>query len=62
MAEVGCKKAAAANEESVFSGAGKFTEEAKSAGEKIMADSPVANVGKTGKKPSVPSFTLEEEL
>ena len=32
LAEVGCKKAAAANVESVFSGAGKFTEEAKSTG------------------------------
>ena len=31
-AEVGCKKSAAANVESVFSGAGKFTDEAKSAG------------------------------
>ena len=31
VAEVGCKKGAAANVESVFSGAGKFTEEAKSA-------------------------------
>ena len=31
LAEVGCKKAAAANVESVFPGAGKFTEEAKSA-------------------------------
>ena len=31
VAEVGCKKAAAANVESVFSGAGKFTEEARSA-------------------------------
>jgi hypothetical protein len=27
VAEVGCKKSAAANVESVFSGAGKFTEE-----------------------------------
>ena len=32
VAEVGCKKAAAANVESVFSGAGNFTDEAKSAG------------------------------
>ena len=32
LAEVGCKKAAAAKVESVFSGAGKFTDEAKSAG------------------------------
>ena len=39
-----------------------MVEEAKTAGEKIMADSPVAHAGKTGKKPSVPSFTLEEEL
>ena len=31
LAEVGCKKAAAANVESVFSGAGKFTQEAKTA-------------------------------
>ena len=32
IAEVGCKKVAAANVESVFSGAGKFTLEAKSTG------------------------------
>ena len=37
MAEVGCKKAAAANVESVFSGAGKFTEEAKSAGHMLLS-------------------------
>ena len=32
VAEVGCKKSASANVESVFSGAGKFMEEAKTAG------------------------------
>ena len=32
VAEVGCNKAASANVESVFSGAGKFTGDAKSAG------------------------------
>ena len=37
VAEVGCKKAAAANVESVFSGAGKFTEEAKSAGHRLLS-------------------------
>ena len=37
VAEVGCKKAAAANVESVFSGAGKFTEEAKSAGHVLLS-------------------------
>ena len=37
VAEVGCKKAAAANVESVFSGAGKFTEEAKSAGHMLLS-------------------------
>ena len=37
MAEVGCKKAAAANVESVFSGAGKFTQEAKSAGHMLLS-------------------------
>jgi len=34
---VGPKKAAAANVESVFSGAGKFTDEAKSAGHKLVS-------------------------
>ena len=37
MAEVGCKKGATANVESVFSGAGKFTEEAKSAGHTLLS-------------------------
>ena len=37
MAEVGCKKSAAANVESVFSGAGKFTDEAKSAGHVLIS-------------------------
>ena len=37
VAEVGCKKAAAANVESVFSGAGKFTQEAKSAGHMLLS-------------------------
>ena len=32
LAEVGCKRSAAANVETVFSGAGKFMEEASSAG------------------------------
>ena len=36
LAEVGCKKAAAANVESVFSGAGKFTDEATSAGPVLL--------------------------
>ena len=36
LAEVGCKKAAAANVESVFSGAGKFTTEAPSVGAKLL--------------------------
>ena len=36
VAEVGCKKAAAAKVESVFSGAGKFTTEAKSLGPKLL--------------------------
>ena len=36
VAEVGPKKAAAANVESVFSGAGKFMEEAKSAGSTLL--------------------------
>ena len=37
VAEVGCKKAAAANVESVFSGAGKFTQKAKSAGHMLLS-------------------------
>ena len=37
VAEVGCKKGAAANVESVFSGAGKFTEEARSAGHTLLS-------------------------
>jgi len=37
LGEVGCKKSAAANVESVFSGAGKFTEEAKSAGHVLLS-------------------------
>ena len=37
VSEVGCKKSAAANVESVFSGAGKFTEEAGSAGHKLIS-------------------------
>ena len=36
VSEVGCKKAASANVETVFSGAGKFTEEAKSTGPKLL--------------------------
>lgn len=36
LAEVGCKKAASSNCESVFSGAGKFTKEASSAGSKLL--------------------------
>ena len=36
MAEVGCKKSAAANVESVFSGAGKFADEAGSAGHVLL--------------------------
>ena len=36
LAEVGCKKAAAANVEFVFSGAGKFTSEAPSTGAKLL--------------------------
>ena len=36
LADVGCKRAAAANVESVFSGAGKFTEEASSAGHLLL--------------------------
>ena len=37
VAEVACKKAAAANVETVFSGAGKFSEEAKSAGPELLS-------------------------
>ena len=37
LAQAGPKKAAAANVESVFSGAGKFTDEAKSAGPKLVS-------------------------
>ena len=37
VAEVGCKKAAASNVESVFSGAGKFTEEATFTGAKLLS-------------------------
>ena len=37
LAQVGPKKAAAANVDSVFSGAGKFTDEAKSAGPKLVS-------------------------
>ena len=36
LAEVACKRAAAANVESVFSGAGKFTDEASSAGHVLL--------------------------
>ena len=36
VAEVGCKRSAAANVETVFSGAGKFMEEASSAGHVLM--------------------------
>ena len=36
VAEVGCKKVASANVETVFSGAGKFTEEAKSVGSTLL--------------------------
>jgi len=36
LAEVGCKMAAAGNVESVFSGAGKFCEEAPSAGPTLL--------------------------
>ena len=36
VSEVGCKKAASANVETVFSGAGKFTEEAKSTGPTLL--------------------------
>ena len=37
LAEVGCKKSAAANVESVFSGAGKFTAEASSTGSELLS-------------------------
>ena len=37
LSEVACKKSAAANVESVFSGAGKFTDEAGSAGHKLIS-------------------------
>ena len=37
LADVACKKAASANVESVFSGAGKFTEEAPSGGELLLS-------------------------
>ena len=37
MAEVGCKKAAAANVESVFSGSGKFTKEAPATGPTLLS-------------------------
>ena len=36
LADVGCKKSAAANVESVFSGAGKFTAEAPSTGAELL--------------------------
>jgi hypothetical protein len=36
LAEVGCKRSAAANVETVFSGAGKFMDEAGSAGHTIL--------------------------
>ena len=36
LAEVACKRSAAANVETVFSGAGKFTEEASSAGHLLL--------------------------
>jgi hypothetical protein len=36
LAEVGCKRSAAANVETVFSGAGKFMEEASSAGHVLL--------------------------
>ena len=36
VAEVGCKRSAAANVETVFSGAGKFMEEASSAGHVLL--------------------------
>ena len=37
LAEVGCKKSAAANVESIFSGAGKFTAEAPSTGAELLS-------------------------
>ena len=37
LAEVGCKRSAAANVESVFSGAGKFTAEAPSTGAELLS-------------------------
>jgi len=37
LAEVGCKKSVAANVESVFSGAGKFTAEAPSTGAELLS-------------------------
>ena len=37
LAEVGCKKSAAANVESVFSGEGKFTAEAPSTGAELLS-------------------------
>jgi len=37
LAEVGCKKSAAANVESVFSGTGKFTAEAPSTGVELLS-------------------------
>ena len=37
VAEVACKKAAAANVETVFSGAGKFTDEAPSTGAALLS-------------------------
>jgi len=37
LANVGCKKSAAANVESVFSGAGKFTAEALSTGAELLS-------------------------
>ena len=37
VSEVGCKKSAAANVESVFSGAGKFTDEAGRSGHKLIS-------------------------
>ena len=40
VADVGCKKSASANVETVFSGAGKFTEEAPSAGADLLRPVP----------------------
>jgi len=37
LAEVGCKKSAAANVESVFSGAGRFTADAPSTGAELLS-------------------------